>query len=383
VHSHDHAHVHSHEHPDDHEHADTMNDSAHDHWHDGSFEDEHAHTEKAAGVMDLSKESHPELPDAAFACIDSTGRHYPHHTNAVKNGSDNGTVNKALLRNALSRIGDPSNTQCGKAHLEAHAKALGIGQEKSWREAVLASHRIEDFTPAQAAILLAQDSAGDAPLQAQNFTHEHGHAHGHDGMHAHDDGEMHHDHDHTHIHDHAHDHGPTSDHPHDEAMNHAGHDHDHDGATEDHAHSDSAGTTAGQDTSGYADADGAAGDTSTSSRRQKDASQDAPTSSTGDEGTAILTAAAGSLDAQRSLNDALIAKVSDLTSERDAAIRERDEARDMAEAALKQAAATLDRVKNLPAGRRAVVREAASGLESLRDVFDPEAMKVLERSAQK
>lgn len=66
------------------------------------------------------------LPDSAFACIDAGGtkdadgkttprskRHYPHH-------SASGEVDEAHLNNALSRIGDSSNTQCGAAHLKKH-----------------------------------------------------------------------------------------------------------------------------------------------------------------------------------------------------------------------------------------------------------------------
>lgn len=60
------------------------------------------------------------LPDSAFACIDATGRHYPHHNDA-------GTLDLPHLRAALSRIGDTSNAQCGRRHLEAHARAEGIG----------------------------------------------------------------------------------------------------------------------------------------------------------------------------------------------------------------------------------------------------------------
>lgn len=131
VHSHDHFHMHSHEHDADHEHSSAASDKyQHDHWHN-TGDDVHEHDNGVdAGVsgvydsVETMKESHPELPDAAFACLDSTGRHYPHH-------NADGAVNKALLRNALARIGDPANTQCGKAHLERHAKALGIGQEKS------------------------------------------------------------------------------------------------------------------------------------------------------------------------------------------------------------------------------------------------------------
>jgi HK97 family phage prohead protease len=66
------------------------------------------------------------LPDSAFACIDPGGtkdeggkttprskRHYPHHNAA-------GELDEAHLNNALSRIGDSSNTQCGAAHLKKH-----------------------------------------------------------------------------------------------------------------------------------------------------------------------------------------------------------------------------------------------------------------------
>mgnify|MGYP001611060687 CR=1 FL=1 len=61
------------------------------------------------------------LPDSAFACIDSAGRHYPHH-------AAQGALDLPHLRAALSRIGDPSNTQCGKSHLLRHARAEGIGE---------------------------------------------------------------------------------------------------------------------------------------------------------------------------------------------------------------------------------------------------------------
>jgi hypothetical protein len=66
------------------------------------------------------------LPDSAFACIDSGGtkdsdgkttprskRHYPHHNSG-------GGLDQAHLNNALSRLGDSSNTQCGAAHLRRH-----------------------------------------------------------------------------------------------------------------------------------------------------------------------------------------------------------------------------------------------------------------------
>lgn len=61
-----------------------------------------------------------DLPDSAFACIDSGGRHYPHH-------DAQGNLDLPHLRAAMSRIGDPANAQCGRGHLEAHARAAGIG----------------------------------------------------------------------------------------------------------------------------------------------------------------------------------------------------------------------------------------------------------------
>jgi plasmid stabilization system protein ParE len=62
-----------------------------------------------------------DLPDSAFACIDSEGRHYPHH-------DAQGKLDLPHLRAALSRVGDTSNTQCGKAHLQKHADAQNVGK---------------------------------------------------------------------------------------------------------------------------------------------------------------------------------------------------------------------------------------------------------------
>jgi hypothetical protein len=61
------------------------------------------------------------LPDSAFACVDSSGRHYPHH-------DASGKLDLPHLRNALSRIGQSGTAGCGAAHLEAHAKAQGVGK---------------------------------------------------------------------------------------------------------------------------------------------------------------------------------------------------------------------------------------------------------------
>lgn len=61
-----------------------------------------------------------ELPDSAFACVQGTQRFYPHHDKS-------GALDKPHLRAALSRVGDPNNEQCGKGHLEAHARDVGMG----------------------------------------------------------------------------------------------------------------------------------------------------------------------------------------------------------------------------------------------------------------
>jgi hypothetical protein len=72
-------------------------------------------------VAEWSSSYITSLPDPSFACINDTGRHYPHH-------DASGKLDLPHLRAALSRIGDPNNEQCGKGHLEAHAKAEGIGE---------------------------------------------------------------------------------------------------------------------------------------------------------------------------------------------------------------------------------------------------------------
>jgi hypothetical protein len=62
------------------------------------------------------------LPDSAFACVDSSGRHYPHH-------DASGKLDLPHLRNALSRLGQDDTTSCGASHLRSHARAQGVGQK--------------------------------------------------------------------------------------------------------------------------------------------------------------------------------------------------------------------------------------------------------------
>lgn len=91
------------------------------------------------------------LPDSAFACVDDSGRHYPHH-------DAQGKLDMPHLRNAMSRIGDASNAQCGKAHLEAHARSAGIGEAKA--DAPLKATPIDD----DAFLLLALPFGGPIPF---------------------------------------------------------------------------------------------------------------------------------------------------------------------------------------------------------------------------
>jgi len=65
-----------------------------------------------------------DLPDSAFACVSGDKRLYPHH-------DASGKVDMPHMRAAMSRIGDPNNDQCGKGHLDAHAKAEGMGAMKA------------------------------------------------------------------------------------------------------------------------------------------------------------------------------------------------------------------------------------------------------------
>ena len=71
-------------------------------------------------MADWSSTYVTNLPDSSFACIDDSGRHYPHH-------DVSGTLDPAHLRNALSRLAQAGNTQCGASHLRAHARTAGIG----------------------------------------------------------------------------------------------------------------------------------------------------------------------------------------------------------------------------------------------------------------
>lgn len=106
--------------------------------------------ERQVEVLDVGKAQWStsyvnDLPDAAFAVIlpggtkDEGGRttprelrKLPHHTTTVTSPTDNDTVDPAHLRNALARLSQTdglsgAQREEARAHLEAHAQALGIG----------------------------------------------------------------------------------------------------------------------------------------------------------------------------------------------------------------------------------------------------------------
>lgn len=88
------------------------------------------------------------LPDAAFALIepaykrgetdDKRARHLPHHNASVKDPNDDDSVDLPHLRNALARVNqiqpitDSISAEEARkkalAHLQAHARRLGVGE---------------------------------------------------------------------------------------------------------------------------------------------------------------------------------------------------------------------------------------------------------------
>ena len=365
---------------------------------------DHYHMKEIEPALQLS---HGELPDSAFACISPGGkrvdgktaplslRHYPHHTAS-------GGVDPGLLRSALSRIADPKNEQCGKAHLEAHAKSLGMGdREKALDDFFIAALEAEAEIDVHH-FLRAADTESDAPLQRQDFEHTHGHAHSHGGQHGHDDGEMNHDHDHGHIHEHAHHHGDAGDHPHDEANNHPDHNHDHEGASEkDHAHQDlqsdddtdkqgpggaEKGLTKGRVTIIVDTDEGVSAPASQEARSSGPGAEDglADETANGDDerlGDSVTrgmepvvdllrTATRELVEVRQSLTNALIAKAA-AEKDRDQAIADRSRV-------LTETKRLIDRIADSPLVRRAVVRDAQEDLSRFSAIYSDDFLKMLE-----
>lgn len=103
------------------------------------------------------------LPDAAFAAINPGGekdaegkttprdlRKLPHHTAAVENPNDNGTVDIPRLRNALARFdqtdfASDKERRDAKRHLDRHAAALLPNSEAAEERATKRSELAKDF----------------------------------------------------------------------------------------------------------------------------------------------------------------------------------------------------------------------------------------------
>lgn len=97
-----------------------------------------------------------DLPDEAFAVIepaykkgeteDKRARHLPHHKPGVKDPNDDDSVDLPHLRNALARanqikpitdsISAEELRQKAIAHLQAHAKRLGVGEQNKVQKTV-------------------------------------------------------------------------------------------------------------------------------------------------------------------------------------------------------------------------------------------------------
>lgn len=337
--------------------------------------------------IDLEKESHAELPDSAFACIDSKGRHYPHHTAS-------GAVNKALLRNALARLGDPSNTHCGAAHVRAHAKKLGIGsgsatdeKAQSFEElltfAVGDDYGVEHFENEEVfegdeADVLAADAAVELAKAKKPAGHTHPHAHVHDHEHDHWNGITHsHEHAHTHAHEHddAHEHvddmqGSEHDHGHQDSYGDNDHPHEED------ARKEGSPTLTGDELAAHLAEFAITSHAPEGGNGAASAPQEAPSSGPENGGAPAATT---ELDIQPTVtasilaaNETLKALTRELDAERElrkAAVQERDQAVSLAEKALSDTASLLKRIASTPVGRKAVVTEMVSNLESLKSVY--------------
>lgn len=80
---------------------------------EAAVEDPPSSEAEAVEKAELSSEEREKLPDSAFACPEK--RLYPIH-------------DEAHVRNALARIANPKNDQCGRDKIIAAAKKFGIGK---------------------------------------------------------------------------------------------------------------------------------------------------------------------------------------------------------------------------------------------------------------
>jgi hypothetical protein len=282
-----------------------------------------------------------KLPASAFACPKQ--RAYPHH-------DENGAVDPAHLRASLSRVADPDNVQCAgaKAHLEAHAKALGIGGHEKGLE--------PDVTKADG-------------------QHTHPHSHVHDHEHTHGWGleadKVTHSHEHAHSHSHEHD----SMHAHEDTFDGNGHNHWHEGdgkyddadSPDDHAHQLEPADTDSQTNKSL--------EAGTGAHSAQDSTPDIAggtpiAAAVAPEGTDLVKSLTAQLSATRQEN-------ATLRKDRDDAIR-------MARTVMADAQRIMDaatqqvRDAMMPAGRKIkAVAEAQDALNDLGNVYSAEVRKLM------
>ena len=88
------------------------------------------HTQKSVSKGDLSAAARNNLDDSDFACPEK--RKYPIN-------------DEAHVRAALSRVGDPSNDQCGRDKIIAAARRMGIGDHKGMADDELVTWAVQAF----------------------------------------------------------------------------------------------------------------------------------------------------------------------------------------------------------------------------------------------
>lgn len=353
----------------------------------------------------MSSDSRNALPDSAFAC--PAKRKYPHHTKL-------GAVDKAHLRNALSRCGDSSNDQCGCAHIRAHAKSLGMGEagEKSLDELLVfalengvdESHFTVDVEegPTFEYDWDLQDAA-EITLAKKPATHEHPHAHEHDHEHEHWNGIVHsHDHNHTHAHEH------DDSHEHIDDRQGSEHDHSHVGSYGDNEHPhdvsksiESLDMTAEDLAEHLAAFEAANHPVPIDGDGAVVASQEALSSVPENEGEVVALAAdladeseveevstalqvleptvVASLRTSSDLLKAITRELIDTKKSLADATAERDQAMFATEKVVTKMSEILTALSKTPVGRRAVAREATDQFETLKSVYSEEFLTLLKK----
>ena len=218
--------------------------------------------------------------------------------------------------------------------------------------------------------------------------HTHPHAHEHDHGHEHWNGIVHsHEHNHTHAHEHddGHEHiddrqGSEHDHSH---MNAYGEDHAHD---EDGARKDDQPTV--DDLAEHLEAfEASLNPTPDDGDGAVSAPQEAPTSGpeNGDDSADTTTELdlqptfAASMRATNEILKSLTRELIDAKTSLAIAEQERDQAMELAQKAIGDTASLLERLSATPLGRKTVVTEAASNLESLKSVYGEAFMDLLKK----